>query len=162
MLKTFCNECSRNRIMVHSIICSTSSSILYCTHDFIAVISFFFFFFFVWLTMSLYSYSFNYLPPPDRSTTSFGPEDIRARFPNFQNVDEMKEFIMRLFVLQFQINHSFVQIKFGASLFVVIVFNGILITIRRMYDKSFWVARLVKRPSGTIVVVSGKNILYFL
>lgn len=104
--------------------------------------------------MSLYSYPFEFLPPPPaRSILTFGSEDTRARLPNFENVEEMKSFIMRLFFFHFQVPHSFPQIKFGASLFVIILFNGILIIIRRMYDKSFWVARLVKRPSGTIVVV---------
>lgn len=103
--------------------------------------------------MSLYSYSFNFLSPPKGWIEIFGSEETRARLPNFENVEEMKEFIKRLFFLQVQVQHFFLQIKFGASLFVVILFNGILIIIRRMYDKSFWVARLVKRPSGTIIVV---------
>lgn len=97
--------------------------------------------------MSLYSHSFHFIPSP------IGSEAVGARLPDFQDAGEMKEFVSRLFLLHFQIPHIFLQVKFGASLFVLILFNGLLIIIRRMYDKSFWVARLIKRPSGTIIVV---------
>ncbi|PWN31790.1 uncharacterized protein FA14DRAFT_93027 [Meira miltonrushii] len=96
--------------------------------------------------MSLYSHSFNFMASPN------GYGGVRPQLPDFQNVGEMKEFVSRLFLFHLQIPHIFLQVKFGASLFVVILFNGLLIIIRRMYDKSFWVARLVKRPSGTIIV----------
>lgn len=108
--------------------------------------------------MSLYSKNFTLLPRPARTPFSFGSDATRARLPDFDTVDQLKEFTHRLIV--FKLDEAtpsiYVQIKVGAALICVLLAVVMAVFARRMYDKSFWLVRLVRRPSGIVLVVSNQ------
>lgn len=102
--------------------------------------------------MSLYSHSFNLLSPPPRNAYSWGEESTRAKLPNFDNVNELSEFIHRLFIFRFQVINITLQIKIGCACLGFLIVICTLIIARRMYERNFWVFRFVKTPSGMIIV----------
>lgn len=103
--------------------------------------------------MSLYSYNFNLLPRPARSSLSWGNEKTRAVLPDFKTVVELKDFLGRLFVYDFG-NAFFLQIKIGIAMFGAMLIVSFLIIGRRMYERNFWIFRIIRISSGPIIVVS--------
>lgn len=102
--------------------------------------------------MSLYTHSFQLLPIPPRSALSWGSESTRARLPNFVDVNEMREFVFHLFVFDFQVMHVSIHIKVGLACLAFLFIISTLIMARRMYERNFWIFRIAKTPSGTIIV----------
>ncbi|PWN37575.1 uncharacterized protein FA14DRAFT_183519 [Meira miltonrushii] len=102
--------------------------------------------------MSLYTHSFQYLPPPPRSAFSWGAESTRAKLPDFVDVNELQEFVLRLFIYRFQVTHITLQILVGVACLGFLIVISALIIARRMYERNFWIFRLAKTPSGTIMV----------
>lgn len=104
--------------------------------------------------MSLYSHGFQFLPRPARSIFSLGDEQTRSQLPDFNSVDELAQFVHRLFVYKVDIVSFFVQVKVGSCMIAFLMLVIVLIVVRRMYDRSFWLVRIMKRPSGPVIVVS--------
>jgi hypothetical protein len=102
--------------------------------------------------MSLYSQGFALLPRPARSALSIGNEASRAQLPDFANVEQLTTFVTRLFQYDFAVPGFFLQLKVGASVICFLIFVVLATISRRMYDKSFWVVRIMKRPSGSVIV----------
>lgn len=102
--------------------------------------------------MSLYTNSFQLLSPPERSVFSWGSENTRGRLPDFDNVNQLREFVLRLFIYRFQVTHLTLQIKIGVACLVFLIVVSVSIIARRMYEHNFWIFRFAKTPSGTIVV----------
>lgn len=107
-------------------------------------------------TMSLYSHAFELLPRPDRSIFSSGDEATRARLPDFDTVAQLSQFTHRLIVWQMDVPSTFTQAKVGASFICILIVVVCLIMARRLYERSFWILRVIKRPAGSILVVSGR------
>lgn len=105
--------------------------------------------------MSLYTHNFNLLPRPPRSSLSLGSESARARLPDVQNVAQLSEFVHRLVFwdVAYSVPSIYTQLKVGASITCVLIFLVMAICVRRMYERSFWIIRLMKRPSGVVIVV---------
>lgn len=103
--------------------------------------------------MSLYSYDFDLLQRPPRSPLSWGSENTRAVLPDFQSVEELRMFVTRLFVYDFGYA-AFVQIKVGIALFGAMLIVCFLVIGRRMYERNFWIFRIIRVSSGPIIVVS--------
>lgn len=103
--------------------------------------------------MSLYSYNFHLLPKPPRSSLSWGNENTRAVLPNFETVEELRIFVKRFFVYNFA-NSAFLQIKIGIAIFGTMLLVSFLIIGRRMYERNFWIFRIIRVSSGPIIVVS--------
>ncbi|KAJ9476672.1 Pheromone-regulated transmembrane protein [Pseudozyma hubeiensis] len=99
---------------------------------------------------------FNLPPPPSKSVFSTVREEAgRAWFPDFTKeqdpVGSLKGFIEILFYPHLQ-NSPFVQLKVLSVLTAIIGVWILLIIIRRVWEKSFWLFRLVKRSNGTLIV----------
>lgn len=109
--------------------------------------------------MPLYDHNFQLLSIPARTSLSIGPENTRARLPDVSSVSELSEFVHRLVYLQ--LDHDALgfwpQVKLSLALVCFLIVVVFLIFIRRMYDHSFWIVRLLKRPKGTIIIVSSCN-----
>lgn len=104
--------------------------------------------------MSLYSVqNIQFLPKPHRSWLSLGSEADRLQFPDFDDVAALQSFVSRLFVYDFDYVPSLaVQLKFGAIFVAFLLLIVISIIARRMYEQSFWVVQIVKRPTGRLIV----------
>jgi hypothetical protein len=102
--------------------------------------------------MSLYSYNFSYLPRPERSILSLGSESTRAVLPNFDNVTQLNDFTTRLIVWKMDVPGLFTQVKTGASYVCLLIVIASLILARRVYKKTFWLIRIIRRPEGIILV----------
>jgi hypothetical protein len=104
--------------------------------------------------MSLYSYdNITYLPPPPRTALSFGPERTRARLQDFETVEHLSQFVERLFVSDMSYLPSLrVHLIFSASFTCFLVLLAFFILCKRMYDQSFWIIRIIKRPTGNVLV----------
>lgn len=74
--------------------------------------------------------------------------------PDFVEAQQLRQFVERLFIYKLDVPGSYVQIKLGACIIALLVAVVSLISLRRVFLRSFWLFRLVKRPSGTLVVVS--------
>lgn len=99
---------------------------------------------------------FNLLQPPPKSVFSTAREEAgRAWFPDFTKeqdpVGSLKGFIEILFYPHLQ-NSTFVQLKVLSVLTAIIGVWILLIIVRRVWEKSFWLFRLVKRSNGTLIV----------
>ncbi|PWN37774.1 uncharacterized protein FA14DRAFT_19103 [Meira miltonrushii] len=101
---------------------------------------------------SLYQHGFNLLPKPNRSPLSFGDEATRSQLPDFKTVSELSEFVERLFFYRLPIPGIYIQIKFCASYVCLLLLIIIMILSGRMYEKTFWILRPMKKPSGTVLV----------
>lgn len=107
--------------------------------------------------MSLYSHNFHLLPRPPRSPLSWGSEDTRAVLPNFDTVEELRNFVSRFFVYNFG-NAVFLQIKVGIAMSGAMLLVSFLIIGRRMYERNFWIFRVIRVSSGPIIVVSAYTV----
>lgn len=110
--------------------------------------------------MSLYSFDFDFLPPPPRSQLSWGSESSRARLPNFNNVEELRQFMASLFIFPFPIPHLMLQMKVGAVILGFLLLMYLLIIGRRMYERNFWILRIFKTRTGP--VIAPNTILAFI
>jgi hypothetical protein len=102
--------------------------------------------------MSLYSHNFDLLPRPDRSIFSLGNESTRATIPDFESVEQLRDFTRRIVVLKLEVPTIFIQVKIGCAFMVLLVLLFILIFARRIHQRSFWIIRLVRRPEGTVLI----------
>ncbi|PWN37574.1 uncharacterized protein FA14DRAFT_183516 [Meira miltonrushii] len=110
--------------------------------------------------MSLYSFNFDLLPPPPRSRLSWGSESSRAKLPDFKNVEELRQFMTNLFIFPFPIPHLMLQMKVGAGVLSLLLLVYLLIIARRMYERNFWILRIFKTPTGS--VIAPNTILAFI
>ncbi|GAC93342.1 pheromone-regulated transmembrane protein [Pseudozyma hubeiensis SY62] len=99
---------------------------------------------------------FNLPPPPSKSVFSTVRDEAgRAWFPDFTKeqdpVGSLKDFIEILFYPHLQ-QSTFVQLKVLSVLTAIIGVWIFLIILRRVWEKSFWLFRLVKRSNGTLIV----------
>lgn len=104
--------------------------------------------------MSLYSYDFQLLPRPPRSVLSIGSDATRATLPNFADVNALSQFTSRLFNWQIKILGFYEQVIVAACVCALIVIAVGLILSRKVYEGRFWLARLIRRPTGVIVVAN--------
>lgn len=99
---------------------------------------------------------YNLPPPPPKSVFStVGNEAGRAWFPDFDAeqdpVGSLKHFIRILFYPSLR-NSTFIQLKALSVLTAIIGIWIFLIIVRRLWEKSFWLFRLVRRSNGTLLV----------
>lgn len=104
--------------------------------------------------MSLYSYDFQLLTRPARGAFSFGPESTRLILPDFDNVAQLGEFTHRILYWKPEIPGVFTQLKVGASFVCLLIIVVQATLARRLYERSLWFVRIIKRPEGNILVVS--------
>lgn len=95
-------------------------------------------------------------PPPSRSVFStIRNIDGRAWFPDFTKEQDpmgsLNHFIEILFYPRI-LKSTFVQLKVLSVLTAIIGISIFLIILRRLYEKSFWLFRLVRRSNGTLIV----------
>lgn len=102
--------------------------------------------------MSLYSSGIQLLLRPPRSIFSIGNDDIRATLPDFDSVAELSRFTRRLFDWHITIPHFYHQVIAGACLSCLIVIVVGLVMARKVYQGKFWLLRVVRKPSGVIVL----------
>ncbi|KAJ1030176.1 hypothetical protein NDA16_001088 [Ustilago loliicola] len=95
------------------------------------------------------------LPPPKTIFSTIRNVDGRAWFPDFTQeqdpVGSLEQFVRVLF---YPVLHksTFIQLKALSVLTAVIGIWIFLIILRRFYEKSFWLFRLVIRSNGTLIV----------
>lgn len=104
--------------------------------------------------MSLDSLNLSHLPRPPRSPISCGPESTRATLPNFANVDELGQFLNRLFNWRLTTPGILLQLKIAAGILLFGVVVVLAILCKRRIIGNFLPFRLVRKPRGTILVVS--------
>jgi hypothetical protein len=104
--------------------------------------------------MSLYGHTgLRLLPKPPRSLFSLGPEETRALLPKVEDVVQLQTFLYRLFVYDLRFVPSLkTQIIFAAVCVAILMVVVGCITARRMYEQSFWIVRIVERPTGNVLV----------
>jgi hypothetical protein len=102
--------------------------------------------------MSLYDSNIKLLPRPPRDFFSIGNEATRATLPNFSNVTELSQFTHRLFHYRTGIS------SLGTQATIALCYIFIVIISVNFVLGKFWLVRVIRRPSGIIVVVS--NYLY--
>ncbi|SPO21101.1 uncharacterized protein UTRI_00578 [Ustilago trichophora] len=99
---------------------------------------------------------FNLPSPPPRSVFSTVRNvDGRAWFPDFTKeadpIGSLKHFVEILFYPSLY-KSTFIQLKVLSVLTAIIGISIFLIILRRLYEKSFWLFRLVRRSNGTLIV----------
>lgn len=119
--------------------------------------------------MALDNLKLQLLPRPKRSILSSGPELTRAIFPNFANVDQLRNFMNRIFNWQMTIPNIYIQLKAVIGLLIIGIIIVCLVLARRKYEGKLSIFRTIRKPTGTIIVVSfpkrsslhGKHNLYY-
>ncbi|CDU24129.1 uncharacterized protein SPSC_02758 [Sporisorium scitamineum] len=99
---------------------------------------------------------YNLPPPPPKSVFStISNQSGRAWFPDFgaeqDPVGSLKHFIRILFYPSLR-QSTFTQLKVLSVLTAIIGLWIFLIILRRLWEKSFWLFRLVRRSNGTLLV----------
>lgn len=102
--------------------------------------------------MSLYSQNITFHIPPPRSILSWGPETSRAKFPDFIDLNELRQFMSSLFIFLFPNPIVAIQMKVGVACLSVIIFFCLVILIRTIVTKNFWLFRILKTPTGPVIV----------
>ncbi|EST06445.1 hypothetical protein PSEUBRA_004345 [Kalmanozyma brasiliensis GHG001] len=94
-------------------------------------------------------------PPPKSVFSTVHNEAGRAWFPDFTQaqdpVSSLRDFVKNLFYPTFR-SSTFVQLKVVSVITAIIGISIFLIILRRLYERSFWLFRLVKRSNGTLIV----------
>ncbi|SNX81841.1 uncharacterized protein MEPE_00546 [Melanopsichium pennsylvanicum] len=94
-------------------------------------------------------------PPPRNVFSTIRNIDGRAWFPDFtmeaNPTGSLQNFIKILFYPTLH-KSTFVQLKLLSVLTAIIGVSILLIILRRLYEKSFWLFRLVRRSNGTLIV----------
>lgn len=104
--------------------------------------------------MSLDGLHLSLLPRPARSLLSTGSELTRATLPNFANVDELGQFMHRIFNPHLTGSRFQVELKVAASIYIVGVVLVLLVLARRRYEGKLLLFRIVRKPRGILIVVS--------
>lgn len=108
------------------------------------------------MSYSILNNQFNLPPPPPTSLFSTVRDEAgRAWFPDFTRdqdpVASLKQFVERLFYPHLR-NSTFVQLKVLSVLTAIVGIWIFLTILRRVWERSFWLFRLVRRSNGTLVV----------
>lgn len=94
-------------------------------------------------------------PPPRSVFSTVRSLSGRAWFPDFTKeqdpVASLETFIRSLFYPVLR-QSTFVQLKVLIALIAIIGISIFLIILRRLYERSFWLFRLVHRSNGTLIV----------
>ncbi|SOV08181.1 uncharacterized protein UDID_00784 [Ustilago sp. UG-2017a] len=94
-------------------------------------------------------------PPPKSVFSTINNVEGRAWFPDFTQdedpVGSLKQFLRVLFY-PVLCNSTFIQLKVLSVLAAVIGIWIFLIVVRRFYQKTFWLFRLVVRSNGSLIV----------
>jgi hypothetical protein len=103
--------------------------------------------------MALYSHDFVFLPPPPRSLLSYAPESRRDVLPDFATVADLKTFVSRFFHYDLTyVPAVYIQMKSSTSFLCVCVVLAVLVVMRRMYERTFWIIRVIRGPTGRVLV----------
>jgi hypothetical protein len=102
--------------------------------------------------MSLYSYNFDLLPKPLRSSFSFGSESTRATIPDFENVAQLSQFTHHLTNYYIDMRGIFTQCRIITALLTIVIAIDVLVIARRIWQRTFWIFRIIKRPEGSFLV----------
>lgn len=94
-------------------------------------------------------------PPPKNVFSTVRNEAGRAWFPDFTQaqdpVSSLRDFVKNLFYPTFRAS-TFIQLKVVSVITAIIGVAIFLIILRRLYERSFWLFRLVRRSNGTLLV----------
>lgn len=94
-------------------------------------------------------------PPPRSVFSTIRHVSGRAWFPDFTKESDpaaaLQDFLRILFYPVLR-NSTFVQLKVLSVLVAIIGVSIFLIILRRLYERSFWLFRLVSRSNGTLIV----------
>lgn len=102
--------------------------------------------------MSLHNSGIQLLPRPSRSLLSVGSEDTRALLPDFATVKDLSQFTNRLFNWHLTVPGIYAQtITVCCFHFLFFIIIGCIMA-RRFQEGKFWLARVIQRRSGTIIV----------
>ncbi|UZJ53066.1 hypothetical protein CBS101457_002386 [Exobasidium rhododendri] len=102
--------------------------------------------------MSLYSNHFDLLPRPARSIFSIGSESTRATIPDFETVSQLARFTDHVTGWYCEMSSLFTHCRVITGLLAVLIAIDIAVIVRRTYQRTFWIIRIIKRPEGDILV----------